>query len=173
MVSSRGLKNLLEAYCDYCIDEDHTTFFRKINNELRIYNNLSTSPFISSSIYGIHRYDSWINCIKTKNICVCKLFYDQQYCNGKPYQKNEFKIKNTLSIGFIGTRRIDQINGIEQEMLERVFLLHWNPDIVDLMQSCLAGHVAAYIEEDLMKNWDLFPDFEFIFKLFFRRGTKK
>uniref|UniRef100_A0A1B0BYB3 Uncharacterized protein n=1 Tax=Glossina palpalis gambiensis TaxID=67801 RepID=A0A1B0BYB3_9MUSC len=57
MVSSRDLKNLLKAY-DYCIDEDHRTFFLKMIDELRIYNNLFTSP-----------YDSWINCIKTKNTC--------------------------------------------------------------------------------------------------------
>ncbi|KAI9575789.1 hypothetical protein GQX74_015687 [Glossina fuscipes] len=52
MVSSRDLENLLEAY-DYCINKDHKIFFLKMIDELRIYNNLSTSPIISSSIYEI------------------------------------------------------------------------------------------------------------------------
>uniref|UniRef100_A0A1B0B255 Uncharacterized protein n=1 Tax=Glossina palpalis gambiensis TaxID=67801 RepID=A0A1B0B255_9MUSC len=51
MVSSRDLENLLKAY-DCCIDKDHRTFFLKIIDELRIYNNLSTLPFISSSTYA-------------------------------------------------------------------------------------------------------------------------
>ncbi|KAI9577362.1 hypothetical protein GQX74_015534 [Glossina fuscipes] len=57
MVSSRDLKNLLKAY-DYCIDEDHRTFFLKMIDELRIYNNLFTSPFISSSIYEKYHENS-------------------------------------------------------------------------------------------------------------------
>uniref|UniRef100_A0A1B0C2J6 Uncharacterized protein n=1 Tax=Glossina palpalis gambiensis TaxID=67801 RepID=A0A1B0C2J6_9MUSC len=57
VVSSRVFENLLKAY-DCCIDKDHRTFFLKMIDELRIYNNLSCSPLISSSIYGIHRHDS-------------------------------------------------------------------------------------------------------------------
>uniref|UniRef100_A0A1A9UM81 Uncharacterized protein n=1 Tax=Glossina austeni TaxID=7395 RepID=A0A1A9UM81_GLOAU len=50
MVSSRDMENLLTAY-DCCIDKEHRTFFLKMIDELRIYNNLSTLPFISSSMY--------------------------------------------------------------------------------------------------------------------------
>uniref|UniRef100_A0A1B0C766 Uncharacterized protein n=1 Tax=Glossina palpalis gambiensis TaxID=67801 RepID=A0A1B0C766_9MUSC len=86
---------------------DHRTFFLKIIDELRIYNNLSTSPFISSSIYGLHRYDSWKNCIQTKNTCACKLFYERY--------KLAQKLFNLLAyVLFLP----DKFNAIDDEMLK-------------------------------------------------------
>uniref|UniRef100_A0A1B0C2J5 Uncharacterized protein n=1 Tax=Glossina palpalis gambiensis TaxID=67801 RepID=A0A1B0C2J5_9MUSC len=71
----------------------------------------------------------------------------------------------TLSIVFFETRNSYEISNGESELLQQVFLLHWDTNIVHQMQKCLDEQVAEYLETDLIANWDLLPDFKFIFKL--------
>uniref|UniRef100_A0A1B0AKH2 Uncharacterized protein n=1 Tax=Glossina palpalis gambiensis TaxID=67801 RepID=A0A1B0AKH2_9MUSC len=166
MISSRDVENLLQAY-DCCIDEDHKTFFLKMINELRTYNDLSTSPFISSSIYDIQSYDPWINCIKTENICACKLFYERYKLAQKLFNNRIiFNHKNSATYRPKLTCK-EHKSQAAADFQATLFNLSWKTDsrFLDMLTQCMQTQVAAYLEEQIMQNFDLLLNFRFRFRL--------
>uniref|UniRef100_A0A1A9Z453 Uncharacterized protein n=1 Tax=Glossina pallidipes TaxID=7398 RepID=A0A1A9Z453_GLOPL len=53
-----------------------------------------------------------------------------------------------------------------RELQELVRYINWNeePDFQRMLQYCVESQVSNFLEDELMEEWDLFPDFNFKFK---------